>query len=127
MAVSIEVTAVVVVEVLVDVKHIVLEIDPDDSLNISVFKALECTQVTPHSVWLKDVALWNMQLMSPTHDTSHLDKSNSWLKDFASENIHPICFTLDMSHLDKSWLKDTDYSNIKLMSTTRDTSQLDRS
>ena len=46
--------------------HTVFAIDPDEALNIARFDAFECTQVAPQSVWLKDVAPWNMRFMSVT-------------------------------------------------------------
>ena len=39
------------------VLHIVVDIEPSESVNISSFVALELTHASPHRVWLKEVAL----------------------------------------------------------------------
>ena len=94
----------------------VLQSDPDESSNINFFSAFEWTQVTPHSVWSKDVAPRNMLLMSMARDTSHLDRS--WLNEVALSNMLAMLVTCDTSHLDKSWLKDGACANIMVMVVT---------
>ena len=58
-----------------------------------------------------------------THAAPH---SVCW-KELALANIPCISTTRDTSQLDRSWLKDFATLNIAPMSVTRDTSQLDRS
>ena len=84
----------------VEVEQIVFEIDPGESLNMSVFDAFEWTQANPQSCWLKDVAPPNIQVKSVTFDTFHLDKSS--LKDIARQNILCMLVTWDTSHLEMS-------------------------
>ena len=85
-AMIVAVTVVVVVEitvfavVVVDM-HAVGDIDPEDPVNMLTFLSFEFTQETPQSVWSKDVASWNIWLMSVTADTFHTDRS--WLKECA--------------------------------------------
>ena len=67
------VTAVAVVDVQAD-----NAIDPEESVNMWSFFALDFTQETPQSVCSKDVAPWNIWIMLVTAETSHTDRS--WLK-----------------------------------------------
>ena len=62
---------VVVVEVLV---LVVVQIRPDESLNIPSFSAVEVIHA-PQSVCAKDDAPENISFMSVTLDTSHLETS----------------------------------------------------
>ena len=57
---------------------VVVNIDPGECVNMSIFFALEFTQETPQSICSKDVALSNIWDMSMTAETSHADRS--WLK-----------------------------------------------
>ena len=79
------------------------DIDPGDSINISILSAFDFTQVTPHSLRLKVDAPANINPMSVTADTSHVDRS--WLKLDAPENMYRMSVTADTSHFDRSWLK----------------------
>ena len=59
----------------------IVHIQAGESLNISDWSAFEFTQATPHSPRLKAEAPWNMDSISVTADTPHLDRS--WLNDDA--------------------------------------------
>ena len=61
----------VVVVVVVDV--LVAHRDPGDPKNISDLSAVEWFQKAPQSVCLKDAAPLNIEVMSVTRDTFHLD------------------------------------------------------
>ena len=58
-----------------DVVHIVLDIDPDDPANITLFLALEWTQAAPQSRRWNNIASRNMESMLLTLDTSHFEMS----------------------------------------------------
>ena len=105
--------------------HTFDDIDPGESINMSVLTAYEFAQATPHSVRLNEEAPENMYLMSVTADTSHFDRS--WLKVEALKNMFAILVTADTSHFDRSWLKVDAPRNMYVMSVTADTSQADRS
>ena len=68
---------------------------------------------------LNDFALLNIQPISVTLDTSHLEMS--LLKDFAFLNIQYMLVTLDTSHFDRSALKNSYGNNLSVL-VTRDTS-----
>ena len=88
---------VVVIAAVVEVDvHADDDIDPEESVNIWPFFALEFTQETPQSICSKDVALWNILDMSVTAETSHADRS--WLKDCALRNMNIMSVTADTSH-----------------------------
>merc|ERR1719201_599634 len=106
-------------------KHIPFAMDPGELLNMFAFCAFESIHASPHSTCLKDVAPLNIDLMSMTWSTFHLDKS--WLQDSAPLNICRMLVTCPTFHLDKSWLNDLAFRNIFFMMVTWPTSHLDRS
>ena len=55
--------------------HAVCDIEPEESSNIRVLVAFECTQAAPQSCCLKDFAPMNMWSMLVTLDTSHIEMS----------------------------------------------------
>ena len=65
--------------------HTAFDIDPGDPVNMSFLLALELTQSRPQSFWLNEGALKNIESMSVTLDTSHLERSP--LKDDAERNM----------------------------------------
>ena len=105
--------------------HAVDDIEPGQSVNISVLSAFDCTQASPHNLRLKAEARMNMFAMWVTADTSHFDKS--WLKVDAPENMDRMLVTPDTSHFDRSWLKVDAAENMYAITATADTSHFDRS
>ena len=89
---------------MVEYVHSVRDIDPDESVNMSILLAFERTQPAPQSLCLNDAASKNMRLISVTLDTSHIEMSP--LNDDAEVNMPSMLATLDTSHLERSPLND---------------------
>ena len=100
--------------------HSVRDIDPDESVNMSILLAFERTQAAPQSLCLNDAASNNMRLISVTLDTSHFERST--LNDFALTNMEDMVVTRDTSHLERSPLNAVALRNMPYISVTRDTS-----
>ena len=89
----------VVVKVVVEVLILMVQIRPDDPVNIPSFFAVEVSQA-PQSVCAKDDAPENISFMPVTLDTSHLEMS--LLNNDAEANMPHILVTLDTSQAETS-------------------------
>ena len=86
----------------------------------NVLTVSDSTQCTPHSVCSKAFAPPNMNPMSPTRATFHVEISTS--KDTARRNMLLMSVTCATFHLEMSALKEVASLNIPRMLVTRETS-----
>ena len=100
------------------------DIEPDDSVNMSVWIALDRRQASPQSFCLNDIAAKNISDMLVTLDTSHPERSP--LNDVADANISDMLVTLDTSHFKRSPLNDVPMNILDIV-VTLDTSHFERS
>ena len=107
------------------VVHAVLDIDPNEPSNITVFFAVEWTHAYPQSFRVNNIAPRNMESMLVTLDTSQREMSQ--LNEIADRNISGILVTLETSHYEMSLLNAFAQCSIPDMSLTFDTSHFEMS